>query len=180
MREARKKGGRAAHALFSVPFSNCEVLVYLIAKERSLMENKKSSDGPESQFDFWLGEWDCSWGDDGKGSNRVERILDSKIIQENFDGGDFRGISVSAWDAERELWCQTWVDNSGTYLDFTGGFHDGQMLLSRDAIVRGEACKQRMVWYNITENEFDWNWERSDNGGKTWDLKWKIKYKRKQ
>jgi len=37
-----------------------------------------------------------------------------------------------------------------------------------------------MVWYNITENEFDWNWERSDDGGVTWDVKWQIKYKRKK
>jgi hypothetical protein len=39
---------------------------------------------PVTQFDFWLGEWDCTWAEDGKGSNRVERILDGKIIQENF------------------------------------------------------------------------------------------------
>jgi len=130
------------------------------------------NDRPETQFDFWLGEWECSWGEDGKGTNRVERILDGKVIQENFNGDGLHGISHSVWDAERSLWCQTWVDNSGTYLDFPGGF--------RDAIVRGEACKQRMVWYNITEGEFDWNWERSDDGGETWDVKWQIKYKRKK
>ena len=135
---------------------------------------------PENQFDFWLGEWDCTWSEDGKGSNRIERILDGKVIQENFNGDDFRGISVSAWEAERKLWCQTWVDNNGIYLDFTGGFHDGKMFLSRDAIVRGEACQQRMVWYNITDDEFDWNWERSDDDGVTWDVKWQIKYKRKK
>ena len=22
---------------------------------------------PENQFDFWLGEWDAAWGEDGKG-----------------------------------------------------------------------------------------------------------------
>ncbi len=141
------------------------------------------SDKPENQFDFWLGSWDCTWGEDGKGSNRVERILDGKVIQENFDGGasmDLQGISHSVWDPERQLWCQTWVDNNGSYLDFTGGFVDGQMVLSRDAIVRGEACKQRMVWYDITEDGFDWNWERSDDGGKTWKVNWQIRYKRKK
>ena len=134
---------------------------------------------PETQFDFWLGEWECIW-EGGKGSNRIERILEDKVIQENFNGGDFIGISHSVWDAERKLWCQTWVDNNGIYLDFTGGFRDGQMVLSRDAIVRGEACKQRMVWYNISEEEFDWNWERSNDDGETWDVKWQIKYKRKK
>jgi len=141
------------------------------------------SDRPENQFDFWLGWWDCTWGEDGKGSNRVERILDGKVIQENFDGGDsldLQGISHSVWDQERQLWCQTWVDNNGSYLDFTGSFHDGQMVLSRDAIVHGEACIQRMVWYNITEDAFDWNWERSDDGGNTWNVNWQIKYKRKK
>jgi hypothetical protein len=135
---------------------------------------------PETQFDFWLGEWECTWGEDGVGSNRVERILEGKIIQENFEGGDFHGISVSAWDAERRLWCQTWVDSSGSYLDFTGGFRHGQMVLSRDAIVRGEACQQRMVWYNITKDEFDWNWESSDDEGETWKVLWQIKYRRKK
>jgi len=36
-----------------------------------------------------------------------------------------------------------------------------------------------MVCYNITADEFDWNWERSDDGGNTWRVLWKIKYKRK-
>ena len=33
-----------------------------------------------------------------------------------------------------------------------------------------------MVWYNITEKEFDWNWERSIDDGKTWTTNWKINY----
>ncbi len=141
------------------------------------------NDQPENQFDFWLGLWNCTWGENGKGSNLVKRILDGKVIQENFDGGtsmNLQGISHSVWDPERKLWCQTWVDNNGSYLDFTGFLYDGKMILSRDAIVRGEACKQHMVWYNITESEFDWNWERSDDGGKTWKVNWQIKYRRKK
>lgn len=133
---------------------------------------------PENQFDFWLGEWNVTWGEDGSGTNRIERILGDKIIQEKFTGGDLHGLSFSAYDAERSVWCQTWVDNNGSYLDFTGKFEDGKMILSRDAIVRGEACKQRMVWYNIEAKQFDWNWERSDDGGETWRVLWQIKYKR--
>src|SRR5919201_5250136 len=76
-------------------------------------------DQPEQQFNFWLGEWNVTWGEDGKGTNHIERILDGKIIQENFVAPDLHGISVSSYDPERKLWCQTWVDNNGTYLDFT-------------------------------------------------------------
>ena len=138
------------------------------------------NDNPETQFDFWLGAWDCTWGEDGKGSNRVLRIMDDKVIQENFSAPDLLGMSVSVYDPERKVWCQTWVDNNGTYLDFTGGFGDGRMVLVRDAVVRGEACKQRMVWFNIEPGQFDWNWERSDDGGQTWRVLWKIRYVRKK
>lgn len=134
---------------------------------------------PENQFDFWLGEWDCTWADNGKATNHVLRIMSDKVIQENFVAPDLIGMSVSVYDAERKLWCQTWVDNSGSYLDFTGKFENEKMILTRDAIVKGEACKQRMVWYNILVSEFDWNWERSDDGGNTWRVVWQIKYKRK-
>jgi len=134
---------------------------------------------PENQFDFWLGEWNVTWGEDGKGTNHIERILDGKIIQENFIAPDLHGISVSVYDPERSVWCQTWVDNNGIYLDFTGRFEEGKMTLSRDAIVKGQACRQRMVWWDIQENKFDWNWERSDDNGKSWRVLWQIHYTRK-
>jgi hypothetical protein len=134
---------------------------------------------PETQFDFWLGIWDVTWGEDGKGTNQIERILDGRIIQEDFTAPDLHGISVSSYDPERQVWCQTWVDNNGTYLDFTGNFEDGRMILSRDAIVRGEACKQRMVWYDIHGDRLEWNWERSDDGGNTWRVLWQIHYARR-
>jgi len=136
------------------------------------------NDQPENQFDFWLGEWDVTWSEDGRATNQIERILDGKIIQENFTAPDLHGISVSVYDSERKLWCQTWVDNNGIYLDFTGRFEDGKMILVRDAIVRGEACKQRMVWYEIQPDQFEWNWERSDDDGATWHTLWQIHYQR--
>ena len=135
---------------------------------------------PENQFDFWLGEWNVIWGEDGKGTNHIERILGGKIIQENFIAPDLHGMSVSSYDPERSLWCQTWVDNNGTYLDFTGKFEDNRMILSRDALVKGQACKQRMVWYDIQENRLEWNWERSDDNGKSWRVLWQIHYTRKK
>ena len=134
---------------------------------------------PKNQFDFWLGEWDVQWGEDGKGANRIERIMDDKVIQENFSAPDMIGMSVSSYDADRGLWCQTWVDNSGSYLDFTGKFENGKMILSRNAIVKGQACRQRMAWYEIQDNKFEWNWERSDDEGKTWRVLWNIHYSRK-
>jgi hypothetical protein len=135
------------------------------------------------QFDFWLGNWDLTWGEEGRGTNRISLILDGCVIQEEFDGTpsiSLKGVSISTFNAALGKWQQTWVDNSGGYLDFTGGFVDGKMILSREAIVQEKPIKQRMVFYNIAENELDWNWERSDDDGESWQVVWHIHYQRKK
>lgn len=136
------------------------------------------------QFDFWLGNWQLTWGDNGRGTNEISRILDGRIIQENFssipndENPSFQGISVSAYDAPNNQWRQTWVDNQGAYLDFVGGFQEGKMILSRDAIVQDKPVKQRMVWFNISDDSFDWAWERSEDDGRSWQTIWPIHYTR--
>ncbi|HLV88492.1 MAG TPA: hypothetical protein VKV39_16020 [Candidatus Sulfotelmatobacter sp.] len=141
----------------------------------------------QKQLDFWLGEWDLTWpgekqGEVGHGTNSIKRIMEGCVVQENFSGGDsihLRGTSVSTFDASAGRWKQTWVDNEGGYLDFVGAFKDGQMILQRETERGGVKVLQRMVWKNITTNELEWSWEVSRDGGKTWEVKWPIHYKRR-
>jgi len=142
----------------------------------------------QKQLDFWVGEWDLTWpgekqGEVDRGSNSIRRVLESCVVEENFSGESamhLRGKSVSLFDARAGKWKQTWVDNEGGYLDFVGEFKDGQMILARDALrPDGTKVVQRMVFKNITHNEFDWSWESSKDGGKTWQVQWPIHYKRK-
>jgi hypothetical protein len=130
-------------------------------------------------FDFWLGQWDVYWADK-QGANRIESILDGAVIQENFDGDGLIGTSLSVYSKEDNRWHQTWVDNTGSYLDFIGEFAEGKMILTRNGIVEGRTIKQRMIWYDITVDAFLWNWERSDDDGITWRELWKIEYKRRK
>ncbi len=44
----------------------------------------------------------------------------------------------------------------------------------------GQEIHQRMIWYNISKDAFDWNWEASTDGGKTWKVNWQIHYTRKK
>lgn len=146
------------------------------------------SEPQQKQFDFWIGDWELTWpagatGQAGHGINSIHRVLDGCVVQENFSGGEsmtLRGTSLSAYDARSGKWKQTWVDNQGGYLDFTGEFTDGQMVLTRQAVrPDGSLFLQRMVWKNISAKELDWSWERSTDGGKTWQVMWPIHYKRK-
>ena len=138
---------------------------------------------PDGQsFDFWIGEWNLTWGEEGRGTNTVRRTLGSCVIEESFagnmSGGRYLGKSVSVYDADEHEWKQTWVDSHGDYLDFSGSYHDSRMVLSREAARNGKPFLQRMVWYNIREDSLDWNWEKSTNGGETWDVMWHIQYRR--
>ncbi len=152
----------------------------------SVLAQSNSSPPPlppeASQFDFWLGDWDASWSGNARGINRITKRWDTVVVEE-FDGSEATGLlghSVSVYDANAKQWKQTWVDNQGSYLDFTGGFADGRMTLSRSFEKDGKTIHQRMVWYNITPQVFDWNWEKSTDGGKTWELVWKINYTRRK
>ncbi len=134
-----------------------------------------------SQFDFWLGTWDATWGDNGCGHNRIQRAFDGFVIHEQFESFDespLHGMSVSVYNPRFERWHQTWVDNQGSYLDFVGGWQDDRMILTRRIVYNNKPIQQRMIWYNITSDAFDWQYERSDDDGATWSVTWQILYTR--
>lgn len=163
--------------------------VFLFSLLVSVQNNiTKPCSSPEArQFDFWLGEWNAKWhlkdGTEKSGSNHVVNLFEGCVIEENFNGNpgnELEGKSFSVYNPAEKIWKQTWVDNYGGYLDFKGKFEGGKMILSRMAFTsKGDTLQQRMVYYNISKNNFDWNWEISKDAGKTWDLKWKIHYTRK-
>lgn len=132
------------------------------------------------QFDFWLGDW-ALYYQGGSSFNRITASHGGCVIQEHFTGAPgskLNGLSVSAFDRNAGRWKQTWVDNTGAYLDFTGGFADGRMVLEREAEQAGRKFRQRMVFQDIAADSLKWLWQRSDDGGKSWETKWEIEYKR--
>ncbi len=163
------------------------IVCLIVLHAFSFGQDAKPCSAPEaSQFDFWIGEWDLSWtGEDGtkhNGTNIISKILGDCVIQENFNapGMSFRGMSVSVFDSKSGKWKQTWVDDAGGYLDFMGEYRDGRMVLQRVADPDGKPFLQRMIWYNISADTLDWNWERSDDNGATWRVLWNIHYSRKK
>ena len=150
--------------------------------------NAPCSEPEQKQLEFWVGEWELTWpgnqsGEEGHGTNSIRRVMDGCVVEENFFGGDsmhLRGMSLSTFDSKAHKWKQTWVDNEGGYLDFVGEFKDGQMILAREARGKdGSRVLQRMVFKNIGAKELDWSWERSLDGGKSWQVVWPIHYRRK-
>ena len=149
--------------------------------------------GPEySRLDFWIGEWELrsvipdsaseiGWKIE-KARNRIRKILDGCVIEEDFDGSTLEvglvGRSYSTYRKNDGKWYQTWVDNSGSYLPFTGIFEDNRTIFRMERERSGKKYLSQMVFYNIDQNSLTWDWESSADDGKTWNLLWRIEYSR--
>lgn len=142
----------------------------------------------ESTYDFWIGEWQAEWtnadGSTGKGRNHISRVLDDKVLEENFsitEGGQtgFLGKSLSVYNPLTKTWHQGWADNQGGYFDFYGSIEgDTKMFSTHPKENNGNVIQQRMKFYNISHEKFTWDWEGTKDGGKTWNLLWRINYTR--
>jgi len=163
------------------------ILLLLFSAQINFTQNNNTppcSSIEAKQFDFWVGNWDIFWitqkGDTAYGNNNVEKILGGCVINENFitkGPQPFNGKSYSVYNSVKKMWEQTWVDGTGAYMTFTGKFENDKMTLSRQ--IRGknnDVILQRMVFYNITKDKLDWDWEASKDNGKTWQLNWRLHY----
>jgi hypothetical protein len=81
------------------------------------------------------------------------------------------------FDSREGCWQQTWVDDSGAYLDFRGGLAGEEMHLSREVIADDGEWLQRMIFRNIEAERFDWLWQRT-RGNSSWETLWEISYER--
>ena len=139
-------------------------------------------------FDFWVGQWKAEWkqadGSVGTGTNTITKVLDEAVIEENFEitGGTqagFKGKSLSVFNPNTATWHQAWVDNQNGYINFVGEV-DRERKIFRTLPVEkdGSISIQRMVFYDIKDNSFTWDWEGTKDGGKNWTLLWRIHYTR--
>jgi len=155
-----------------------------------------SCSAPEyRQLDFWIGDWDVTiharqsptsdtWAD-AKGRQRVDAILGGCAISEDFraEGPQqpWAGRSYSSWQPAAGKWRQTWVDDQGGYLAFTGGLEGGTMALYGEprADPTGKPFQMRMIWLDVTRAALRWEWQRSYDEWKTSTVMMRIDYVRR-
>jgi hypothetical protein len=138
---------------------------------------------PEAaQFDFWVGNWELSWKDSVRGTNRIEKLWGNCVVHENFNdpAQGYRGESWSVFSNRTRKWQQTWVDSRGGYIILTGGMEGNELILYTPLVdAPGGKVYYRMRYYNITPQSFDWSWDSSKDEKQTWQPAWTIHYKRK-
>jgi len=144
-------------------------------------------------MDFWLGDWNVvvharqqpegPWAD-ASGHQHVESILGGCAIAETFTadgpGSAWAGRSFSSWQPTVGSWRQTWVDDSGSYLAFTGNVEGGAMTLYGEKRTKDDKTIQmRMVFQHVTPTSLHWEWQRTDDDWKTSTPMMTIDYTRR-
>ncbi|WOE74572.1 hypothetical protein [Alterisphingorhabdus coralli] len=125
-------------------------------------------------FDFWLGEWDVTPAgrEAPTAINTIENMHGGCVIRESYSTkGGYSGMSMSFYDAARDIWHQTWMGLDGNALYIEGGVNDaGAMVLSNKnwpGYVEGSPVN-RVTWTPDDDGSVRQHWEQSTDGEKTW------------
>lgn len=135
-------------------------------------------------FDFWIGEWDVKQATEtgpSVGASRIEKLVGSCVVQENWESQGFSGKSWNFYDVGLGKWRQIWIDVTGRKAEFSGEYRDGAMRLEGEAVLaNGRRVKSRMTFSNLGPDKVRQVAERSTDEGKTWTTTVDFIYLRKK
>lgn len=123
------------------------------------------------QFDFWIGDWD-TFDSDAPGKpavarNHVDAILGGCALHEVYEQTDgLTGESFTIYDADRQLWHQSWVTNHGQLLVLEGSLHGKRIVL--DGIDHHDHDAQVSVSWEKQGDGVREIARKSHDGGKHW------------
>ena len=131
-----------------------------------------------TEWDEFIGHATADW--DGTGTNRIDREYAGCVLHERYvTPGGYSGESLNTYDAARQVWHQTWVDNTGLLLQLDGRLVDGRMVLEGETPARdGPGTRHRITWTPNPDGSVRQLWESTDvKGG--WTVAFDGRYKRK-
>ncbi len=137
------------------------------------------------QMDFWIGDWEVS-NPKGEvvGTNRIEQILCSCVIMENWKGkGGSVGHSFNIYNQLTKRWEQTWVDNQGNVIYFHGQWDEdaGELVYFCETLdPTGGPLWYQMIFTPHKDGSVNQVWKASVDAGRTWDLLFDGTYRKKK
>jgi hypothetical protein len=135
------------------------------------------------QLDFWVGHWSVSAKaapNHQVANSLIEKLYSGCTIRENWmplRGG--AGGSFSSYLPGKKAWQQLWVDSSGSWVTFTGGWDGHAMVLEGVWPVPGHPQQRtRMSYRLLPDGTVEQSGVTSDDEGKTWQPGFDLIYTR--
>lgn len=131
-------------------------------------------------LDFWVGEWDVTTPQgQPAGKSSVQSILGACVVFENWTSPGMSGKSFNVFNVNAGSWRQSWVDDKGKLLEFTGEMKNGVMIYLAPDKQQGKAVVRRMTFTPIDARTVHQVGEDSFDDGKTWAPSYDLLYHRK-
>jgi hypothetical protein len=158
------------------------IIVFLLYTCSTAVCQPKQVD-QRSQMHFMLGNWNLHSNGSLIGESTIDTILEGHVIEEIFveyPPDPFLGKNWTTYNPDTKQWEMTMVDNQGNHSLFHGSLNDDNINFERYfKNKKGEDRIQRLTFYNISKNQFDWTFDTSFDNGKTWKIFYNVRYTRR-
>lgn len=147
----------------------------------------------QADFDFLIGGWTIEnerlaerfCGSDAwtrfPGTSTCRKLLNGagNLEEMALPGTSFAGLALRIFNPQDGLWSIHWADNDRHRLlpPMVGRFENGQGMFHGEEEHDGQTVAARFVW---TPSPTSPRWEQafSNDGGKTWETNWVMKFTR--
>jgi hypothetical protein len=105
--------------------------------------------------------------------------IDDNLL--NFPSGDYRGLSIRAFDPLTAKWSIWWLDGrSAAKLDppVIGGFDGGEGVFLGPDTFNGRPVTVRFRWHEVHGKRPHWDQALSTDGGTNWEINWRNYFTR--
>lgn len=92
-------------------------------------------------------------------------------------GGAYRAVGLRGYDPKSRTWAIWWLDGRDPHVigpPVVGNFENGVGAFEGDDTFDGKPIKARFIWSNITANSAHWEQAFSPDGGRTWEVNWRM------
>ena len=140
------------------------------------------ADAEHGQFDFWVGRWTVSptaKPDAVVASSLIEKVYGCGIRENWMPKASPGGGSLSIYVPAQKAWRQTWIDSSGAYVDFKGGWDGRAMVLTGEwPGPKGGSQLTRMTYTLGADGSVRQAGAVSTDGGQTWTPSFDFTYRK--
>ncbi|MDB5471760.1 MAG: hypothetical protein JWR84_3320 [Caulobacter sp.] len=129
------------------------------------------------QFDFWVGSWDVypTGQDVLVAHSTIEKLYGGCAVRENWKPlKGAGGGSLNAWRPDEKGWRQTWLDSSGAWAEFRGGWNGASIVIQGD----WGGTLTRMTYTPGPDGSVRQFGETSSDKGLTWKASFDLTYRK--